>query len=174
MKKWILRVAGWSAVLFLGIQLVPVGRTNPPVDPQKKLTPPPEVEAILRQSCYDCHSDETVWPWYSYVAPVSWWIANHVNDGRRALDLSQWADIASHPRRHMGQIDSPPLSPAQYQSRVLGNMETTIMEGQMPIPSYLIMHPQARMTPEQYKIVSAWLDQTMAQLTEPPTPNAAK
>ncbi len=163
MKKWFKRGFLSLLAVFVLIQFVPVNRTNLPVDPAKKLQPPPEVEAILRESCYDCHSNETRWPWYSYVAPVSWWIADHVHSGQRHLNLSDWADWKPRPGRDAEYRDGPSMSVVQYKRKVLGDMETSIQEGQMPIASYLWMHPDARMTPEQYKVVAAWLDAVMIQ-----------
>jgi hypothetical protein len=156
------------------MQLVPVNLTNPPVDSAKKLTPPPEVEVILRAACYDCHSDETQWPWYAKVAPVSWWIANHVQDGRRKLNLSHWADLTPRAGRRAELNSGAAPTRAQYQRKLLGDMETEILEGKMPLSSYLPMHPDARMTPAQYKIVADWMNATMAQLAEPPPTGATK
>ncbi len=165
MKKWFKRLFLSGLCLFVVIQLVPVNRAQPPVDPAKKLQPPPEVEAILRASCYDCHSNETKWPWYTYVAPVSWWIANHVNDGRRRLNLSEWADLKPRLGRDTRLIGGQPPTTAQYQVKILGDMETSIMENQMPLSSYLVMHPEARMTPEQFKLVTDWFHQVSAQIS---------
>ena len=163
MKKWIKRVFLGLVAVFVLIQLVPVNRANPPIDPAKKLMPPPEVEAILRVSCYDCHSNETRWPWYSYVAPLSWWIANHVHDGQRRLNLSTWADIKPRAGRDEAYRGGPELSVVQYKRKLLGDMETDIQEGRMPISSYLIIHHDARMTPQQYQVVAAWLDAEMGK-----------
>jgi len=156
--QWIKRGFLTLLVVFVAIQLVPVNRTNLPIDPAKKLLPPPEVEAILRVSCYDCHTNETRWPWYSYVAPVSWWIADHVHSGQRHLNLSTWADLQPRAGRN-GQT----MSVVQYKRKLLGNMETSIQEGQMPISSYLIIHHDARMSPQQYQEVAAWLDSEMGK-----------
>jgi len=169
MKKWCKRIFLSLLGLFLAIQLVPFGRSNPPVDEKKKLSPPPEVEAILRASCYDCHSNETAWPWYAKVAPVSWWIANHVNDGRRRLNLSEWADIAQRPGRKPLTIGGQPATTVQIQAKILGDMETDMEMGRMPLPSYLIMHPDARITPAQFKTVTDWLHATVAQLNSTPS-----
>ena len=83
------RIAKWGAVAFcvafIAIQLVPVNRTNPPV--QGDFRGSAEVVSILRRACYDCHSNETVWPWYSRVAPLSWVIAHDVNEGRAVVEF---------------------------------------------------------------------------------------
>src|SRR5450759_484008 len=86
-KLW--RTLAGAVVVALGaIQLIPVDRTNPPV--QKEMPAPPDVQAILRRSCYDCHSNETVWLWYSKVAPISWLVSRDVRQGRRELNFSDW------------------------------------------------------------------------------------
>jgi hypothetical protein len=161
MKIWFKRVLLSLLAIFVVIQLVPVDRADPPLDPAKKLQPPPEVEAILRVSCYDCHSNETRWPWYSYVAPVSWWMANHVHDGRRRLNLSDWTDLKPGPEDV--QLNGLPYTTVEYKRKMLSDMETDIEEGRMPISSYLIIHHDARMSPEQYRVVADWLEADMGK-----------
>src|SRR5436305_15338897 len=87
------------------IQLVPVRRDNPPAPLAARLTAPPDVTAILRRSCSDCHSNETVWPWYSRVAPVSWLVANDVHGGRHQLNSSEWNGYSDKDRQEqLGHI----------------------------------------------------------------------
>src|SRR5467141_3929811 len=96
--KVALKITTWLVitlvVLFLAIQFVRPARTNPAVDESQtifartQMTSP--VAAILDRSCRDCHSNKTVWPWYSNVAPVSWFVIGHVDDGRRMMNLSEW------------------------------------------------------------------------------------
>src|ERR1051326_6724994 len=95
MKKW-LKIALIAIVVFLVVgQFFRPSHVNPPIDPAKTLvatTPvPANVESIFERSCYDCHSNRTVYPWYANVAPLSWWLASHINDGRRELNFSEWA-----------------------------------------------------------------------------------
>jgi hypothetical protein len=80
MKKTHLLVA--TAVFLAAIQLVPVARTNPPVE--AVVAAPPEVKVLLRRACYDCHSNETVWGWHTYIAPISWLVAHDVSRGGRS------------------------------------------------------------------------------------------
>ena len=81
---------GWGAAsrVSSSAQLVPVERTNPPVEAE--IVAEPEVHALLRRACYDCHSHETVWPWYAWVAPVSWLVAHDVDHAREELDFSRF------------------------------------------------------------------------------------
>jgi Haem-binding domain len=88
MKQIILGIILVLLVAFVVIQLIPVDRSNPAVAADMPTLP--EVKAILKRACYDCHSHETVWPWYSYVAPVSWWVAKDVHQGREELNFSTW------------------------------------------------------------------------------------
>ncbi|MFC1662519.1 heme-binding domain-containing protein, partial [Gemmatimonadota bacterium] len=90
-----------SALVLAGVlllQLVPVDRTNPPVTAE--VVAPGAVMEILRTSCYDCHSNETTWPWYSRVAPVSWLIAKHVEMGREHVNFSHWGELSAEDRDH--------------------------------------------------------------------------
>ena len=85
--KWIFAVL---VAAFLLLQLKNPPRTNPPIVSDLMATnpPPPQIAAMLHAACYDCHSHETKWPWYSHLAPMSWLVANDVNEGRNNLDLS--------------------------------------------------------------------------------------
>ena len=92
MKKLLRWLAVSAAVLFFGIQLVRPERANPPVAAgdriESHVNVPPEVKAVLTRACADCHSNETRWPWYSEVAPASWFVADHVREGRDSLNFS--------------------------------------------------------------------------------------
>jgi len=140
--KWIVSVL---IVVFLGIQFVRPARTNPPVDESQTIFArtqmTPQVAAILERSCRDCHSNQTVWPWYTNVAPISWWLSNHVNEGRQNLNLSEW-----------GRLDR------DRQDRKLRQICDEIQDGVMPLSSYLPMHPQAKLSAEDKKILCDWTE----------------
>ena len=118
------------AALVVAIQFVRPARTNPPTDPSATLnahlTVPPGVASILERSCRDCHSNDTQWPWYSNVAPVSWWVIDHVNHGRSHFNFSQWAKYN-----------------AEEQRTLLTRSCELSKKGDMPLPSYLRMHDAA-------------------------------
>jgi len=122
---------------FAAIQLVPVERTNPEV--QWEVDAPPEVADILRRSCYDCHSHETRWPWYSYVAPLSWWISSHVREGRSDLNFSSW-----------------PALDLEAQELAFEDIAKQVSRGEMPLASYLILHPGARLTDADRDSLLRW------------------
>src|SRR5579863_1250711 len=90
--KWLVVILGG---IFIAIQFIGPARTNPPVAPShtigSQLQIPPRMADIMNRACMDCHSYETRWPWYSGVAPVRWWLVQHVNDGRETLNLSEWS-----------------------------------------------------------------------------------
>lgn len=147
MKKKIINRIMWGILgLFLVIQVFRIDKTNPPVDPEQDFamltTPPPEVNHILKEACYDCHSNITRYPWYSNVAPVSWILKNHVNEGRENLNFSVWGTYL--------QEDKP---------KILKECAEVVKEGEMPLKSYTWTHPAARLTVEQRQTFTAWLAQ---------------
>jgi hypothetical protein len=125
------------AAVLLAAQFVPVDRENPPV--LHEVDAPPEVAAVLRAACYDCHSRETRRPWYSRVAPVSWFVAHHVEEGRGELDFSDW-----------------PAVDFTAQDELLRDIAEEVGEGKMPLASYRWGHPEARLTAEQRETVVRW------------------
>lgn len=125
-------------VAFIAIQFVPVNRTNPPVE--QEVSVPPAVKAILKTSCYDCHSNETKWLWYSYVAPVSWLVANDVKEAREKLNFSTW-----------NKYD------AEKRADHLEDIWEEVSEGEMPLTIYLIMHAEARPTDKEKATLHNWV-----------------
>jgi len=133
------KVALIVLAIVIAIQLVPVNRSNPPV--RGEMVAPPRVVEVLRQSCYDCHSNETRWPWYSYVAPVSWFLAYHVNEAREELNFSTWNRLTEKDR-----------------TEALHEIWEEVSEGEMPLRGYLILHPGARLSEDALGILQAWTD----------------
>ena len=137
------RVLKWSgvilAVVFVIIQFIPVDRSNPPVEAEVPASP--EVRQVLRRACYDCHSNETVWPWYSRVAPVSWLVARDVHEGREHLNFSTWNRIST-----------------QDQVEALHESWEEVAEGEMPLWLYLPPHPEARLTDRDRASLRSWAE----------------
>jgi hypothetical protein len=117
-----------------------VRRTNPPVT--STLDAPPAVEAVLRRACFDCHSNETRWPWYSHVAPVSWLVVDDVDHGRSHLNFSEWGALSATRRAGFRE-----------------QMVDEVKHGAMPLPVYLWMHPDAKVTPNELEALAAWAAQ---------------
>jgi len=153
----VLQILKWIAIIlfvvFVGIQFVRPALTNPPVDESQTIVArakvPPDVAAILDRSCRDCHSNKTVWPWYTHVAPVSWWLKNHVDHGRKDLNLSEWGKL-----------------PADRQDRKLRQICDEVQDGNMPLASYLPMHPAAKLSDQDKKILCDWTDQEREKLSQ--------
>lgn len=123
---------------FVLIQFKQPDRTNPPEIADSTI--PDEVKVILKAKCYDCHSNESEWPWYSYVAPVSWWVADHVHEGRREVNYSKW-DTYDEDRKE-------------------DKIEETfdeMLDRFMPLKSYLITHPDAEVTEDDVDVIDMWL-----------------
>ena len=141
------KVLRWSvvvlALVFVGAQFYRPDRTNPAVDERKTMRAntqmTPEVAAIFERSCKDCHSSETTWPWYSNVSPVSWFLKNHIDEGRRELSFSEWA---TYPKRK--------------RERKLHEMCEQVESGQMPLSSYLPLHPSARLSDDDKRVICEW------------------
>jgi hypothetical protein len=131
------------AILFIAAQFFRPAKTNPAVDETQTIQAhtqmTPQVAAIIDRSCRDCHSNKTVWPWYSNVAPVSWLVIPHVDDGRRAMNLSEW-----------GHYDQ------RKQAKRLEGMCDEVTDGGMPLGSYTPMHPGSKLTPADIKTLCDW------------------
>lgn len=149
MKKKLTWVFVVLAVTFGLLQFTNPPRTNPPVvnDMVATTAPPPPVAARLHTACYDCHSHETKWPWYSRIAPMSWLIAGDVNEGRKNLNLSDW-----------------PTNQPERAVRRLENMSEVIGDREMPPKKYTVIHADARLTDAARKELTDWLDAEAARL----------
>lgn len=134
----LLLLAGVSVGLFVAIQFVPYRVENPPITGTPAWSSP-EVEALARRACFDCHSHETVTPWYGQIAPIAWYVNDHVLEGREKLNFSA--------------MDQP-----QEDAHEAGEV---ITEGEMPPAYYLRLHPEARLTPAEKATLVAGLDQTL-------------
>jgi hypothetical protein len=119
------------------IQFIPVTRDNPP--DRRGPGASPEVTAVLRRACYNCHSHETVWPWYSRVAPVSWLVAYDVHEGREVFNLSNLQDISQ-----------------ETQVKVRAKALEEVEAGEMPQWYYLPFHPDARLSEEDLAVLRTW------------------
>jgi uncharacterized protein YxeA len=140
MKKIVLIIIG----LFILIQFIRIDQNNPTIDQGKDFvsnqTIPSSIRTTVKQSCYDCHSNETKYPWYANVAPVSWWIKGHVNDARRAINFSEWDNYTNDEK-----------------ARKLMNSVAYIKPDQMPLSSYVSQHPEAKLTAKNKKALINWM-----------------
>jgi len=152
MRRVLKIVAILLVVLVVGIQAIRPARTNPPIDESQTINAKtqitPEAAAILERSCRDCHTNKTVWPWYTNVAPLSWWLSNHVSDGRRSLNMSEWGKL-----------------PNDRQERKLRQMCDEVQDGNMPLSSYTPMHPAAKLSDQDKKTICDWTDKERERIS---------
>ena len=122
------------------IQFIPVDRDNPEV--QEEIAAPAEVKTILQRSCYDCHSNKTEWPFYSYIAPVSWFVANDVQEAREDMNFTEWNKYDAEDKSH-------------FREDILELVE----KGAMPLKSYKTMHPDSEVSQSEIEIIRQWVKQ---------------
>lgn len=135
-----------AIVGFILIQFIPINTTNPPVVSEPNWDSP-QTRALAQRACFDCHSNETVWPPYSKIAPVSWVVANHVSEGREKLNFSDWASV---------------------QPRKVNEAVEVILEGSMPPLYYTAMHPTAQLTPTEKQALADGLRATFENTSQVP------
>ena len=132
-------------VLLVAIQLIPVNRSNPNVDPSQTiyatLPMPADVKAVFERSCKNCHSNETSWPWYSYVAPISWVSARDVHQARKSMNLSEWGSY-----------------PINIKTNKLEEICEQLTNGDMPDRKYTLIHRYARITAKERDVVCQWTE----------------
>lgn len=126
-------------LVFIGIQFVPMNvPADLPVKDGDALEAPEEIQTILERSCFDCHSSHTTFPWYSNIAPVSWFTKNHVKEAREHMNFSTWGSYTDE--KKLKYLEKIPKA----------------IESKMPMPSYLIMHAEAKLSDADKKAISDW------------------
>lgn len=128
-------------IVLVAIQLIPVDRNNPEFDKDFALDIEGDIRGILERSCFDCHSHETKWPWYSYIAPAKFLVSHDVHEAREHLNFSTWYDMDVSERMHVKK---------EIWKEVEG--------GNMPLPAYLILHSEAELSDAQKEIIKKWTE----------------
>ncbi|NOX48608.1 MAG: heme-binding domain-containing protein [Chlorobi bacterium] len=150
MKKKILYALLGTLIV---IQFVPSGRPdNKPVsgsDIHEQMNVPGDVSTILTNACYDCHSQKVNYPWYASVAPVSFLVSSDVREGRENLDFSLWEKI-----------------PLKKKLKVLTEIGEEVEEGDMPLPVYPFLHPEAKLSQEDRELILNWTKQASEELLD--------
>lgn len=134
MKRWASLV---FVLLLIALRFAGPGRHNPPEG--APLQAPAEVTAILERACFDCHSNLTVWPWYSHLPGFSYVIEGHVEKGRMNLNFSEWGNY-----------------PDGWRDKLVGEIIDEIAEGEMPLAGYLKLHPEAAVSGADMNVLKAW------------------
>jgi len=145
-KKWLILPA-----LLLVIQVFRPERTNPKAAGEFSLAnadhPSAQVHSLLKSACFNCHSNQTIWPWYSSVAPFSWLVADDVKRGRRGLNFSEWERYDTGAKAHL-----------------LEEMKEILEEGEMPPWSYRLVHSEARLSATEVATLTKWAEQERDKL----------
>ncbi len=138
-------------IAFLFMQFFRIDKSIPKIDKQddfiSMFKPPKDVEKFLRNACYDCHSFETKYPWYAEIAPFSWWIKHHVNEGREHLNFSTFGNYDLKKRDHK-----------------LEECVEAMEEGWMPLESYTLIHKEAKLNKEQRKLLADFFNRERKML----------
>lgn len=141
------------AVIFLAIQFIRPEKNSSVTDPAKELSAavpvPALVDAVLRESCYDCHSNNTRYPWYAAVQPLGWWLNDHITDGKNHLNFSEFTTGSLRRQYHK-----------------LEEISEQVNLDEMPLPSYLIVHRHAVLTIEEKEMVHTWVEDSRASMRE--------
>ena len=124
--------------------------TPGPNDISVKHPVPLAVQGLLQRACYDCHSNNTKYPWYAEVQPVRWWLDSHIKDGKRHLNFSEFGSYTAKRANHK-----------------MKQTAEQVESGEMPLPSYTWMHPEARLTPQEIKLLADWARATEKLITVP-------
>ncbi len=127
------------------------GPVSGPMDITKSVAVPENVLAILKKSCYDCHSNNTVYPWYDNITPVNWWVAYHIDEGKLELNFTLFA---GYTRRQ--------------QAEMMEGIGETVQDGAMPLKSYLLAHPDASLDARQKDLLVNWASAARLHLAGKP------
>jgi hypothetical protein len=153
MKKKIL--IGFLAIFLIAQFIQPTknnGNASGPEDITTALHVPENVMAVLKKSCYDCHSNNTIYPWYDNITPFNWWVADHINEGKDELNFSVFSGY-----------------PTKRQKKKLDEIAKTVEKGQMPLKSYLIMHGDAKLTSPEKELLINWARASAKTAIQAPT-----
>ena len=145
MKKFFRRAGIGLLFLLLAAQFWRPARNKAaapgPNDINVKHPVPAKVQALLRRACYDCHSNNTHYPWYAEVQPMRWWLDGHINEGKRRLDFSEFGSYT-----------------AKRAAKKLEEVDDEVTDRRMPQKSYTWVHPEARLTPDEIKLLANWAE----------------
>lgn len=143
-KKILKRTFLFLLLAFIVIQFFrPAKNTSEGIsnnDITKKYAIPQDVQNILKTSCYDCHSNNTVYPWYSYIQPVAWWLDSHIKDGKKDLNFSEFATYS-----------------IRRQYKKLEEINELVKKNEMPLDSYLWLHKNAKLNDQQKMAIAGWV-----------------
>ena len=146
------KIGFWVLIVFVLMQFISINKINKPVNPAVNFVElketPQKVRLLLKSSCYDCHSDETVYPKYSNIAPVSWSIKSHINEGREHLNFSVWKTYNKDLKESM-----------------LRGIIQTVQSKTMPMPGYIVYHKDADLSEAERKLLTNYFEEMLKSKT---------
>ncbi len=150
-KKVLKKIALAFLLIFIGIQFIRPQKNNGTADTPNDITHfvtvPDTVVRMLKVSCYDCHSNKTNYPWYAEIAPSSWWLTNHIKEGKAELNFSEFSQYS---KRRM--------------KTKLNGIGEQVEKREMPLKSYLLIHGNAKLNEEQIQLIKVWTDSAKAEV----------
>ncbi|UZT96097.1 heme-binding domain-containing protein [Chryseobacterium fluminis] len=146
------KIVFWCLVGFALMQFIPIDRVNKPIDHKVNFVEakktPEKIAGLIKRACYDCHSNETVYPKYAYIAPVSWSVKSHVNEGREHLNFSVWDTYGKELKENM-----------------LDRAVESIQNKMMPMPGYIVYHKEANLSSAERKLLANYFEDMLKSKT---------
>ncbi|MGH1520293.1 heme-binding domain-containing protein [Chryseobacterium sp. JK1] len=146
------KIIFWTLVAFAIIQFIPIDRVNKPVDSSVNFVDskktPEKIRTMLKNACYDCHSNETVYPKYAFIAPISWSVKSHVNEGREHLNFSIWGTYNK-----------------ELKENILDRSIEALKHKTMPLPGYIVYHDEAKLTEAERTLLAQYLEEMLKSKT---------
>ena len=138
--------------IFIGIQFIQPARNAAgqasPADIAKTFSLPPYMQSLLQNACYDCHSNNTRYPWYSFIQPASWWMASHIKKGKQELNFNEFGSYSV--RRQKSKLQA---------------IANSLNDGTMPLSSYAFLHSNARLSADQKETINHWIKTALDTLS---------
>ncbi|UPQ74367.1 MULTISPECIES: heme-binding domain-containing protein [Chryseobacterium] len=146
------RILFWVLIIFALIQFIPTDKVNRPVDHKVNFADvqrtPQKINELIKGACYDCHSDETIYPGYAYVAPISWSVKSHINEGREHLNFSIWGTYNQDLKKSM-----------------LERSVQAIQNKTMPMPGYIVYHKKANLSEAERMLLVQYFEEMLKSKT---------
>jgi hypothetical protein len=167
--SWIKRIGFFLLTAFAIIQFFQPGKNNQSLDMandiSKVVSVPEDVHNILKTSCYDCHSNNTAYPWYANIQPVGWWLKDHIDEGKSHINFQDFALVEGNERFP---------TPILRQDHKLEEVAEMVETGEMPLKSYTIIHGGAKLDEAQKKKILDWVTSARAELAKSSTDSSAQ
>ena len=159
--SWVKRIGVFLLAAFVIMQFIQPGKNNQSMDMthdiSKVVAVPENVHNILKTSCYDCHSNNTVYPWYANIQPLGWWLKDHIDEGKGSLNFQEFALVKPRPNSEYNTKE-------KRQDHKLEEVAEMVDTGEMPLESYTLIHGDAKLSAEQKKSLMDWVTTARAEV----------